>query len=171
MNIEGFHSQADEKLVMALSTHWMKYVLPTVIFTIVMGASVVLLIFTRFLSTEIQFISGLSLFASTILIYLLHHWYFHRLLSEAMEDIIITTKRVIWIEESLYVCDNMRQIPLDKIQGVEAEKHGIFQTVLGYGTLWFDTGGTVTTDTNAIMKLVPHPHRIAKEINQLLRMK
>jgi len=116
-------------------------------------------------------LSKILLFLGLILTYLSLHWYFHKLLSEAMEDIVITTKRIIWIKEALFTVDEMRQIPLGNIQGVEARKHGILQTVLGYGTLWLDTGGTTTADANAQIDQVPHPNRVAGEINKLLRLK
>lgn len=109
------------------------------------------------------------LFIGMILMYLVVHWFFHRLLSEAMEDIIVTTKRVIWIKEALFQIDDVRQIPLTNIQGVETLKHGPLQTILRYGSLWFDTGGTTTSDQNAIMTQVPHPNNVAREINTIIR--
>lgn len=171
MPLEGFHSLADERIVRTLSTHWIKYVAPTFAFLIVLSASVALLAGADALHTNADGMSFILLFSGLILTYLSVHWYFHTLLSEAMEDVIITTKRIIWIKESLFAVDDMRQIPLDRIQGVEARKHGLAQTILGYGTLWFDTGGTGTAEKNAMMNLVPHPNRIAGEINQLLRLK
>ena len=93
------------------------------------------------------------------------------MLGEAMEDVILTNKRVIWIHESLFQQDTMRQVPLEKIQGVEVRKAGMLQTILGFGSLWFDTGGTTTHDVGASLHLVPRPHRIARIINQLLKLK
>lgn len=163
--------KSNEQLVAALSTHWVKYVFPSFVFCMLLAANMAIVYASRVVAQAYPEVSMAFIFLNTITLFFLHHWLFHKLLSEAMEDIIITNKRVIWIEESLYCCDNMRQIPLDKIQGVEAEEHGILQTVLGYGTLWFDTGGTITKDSNATMKLVPHPHRLARDINQLLNLK
>ena len=164
-----FKPEASEELIMAISTHWIKYVLPTVIFVIIMSASITFFILAGVIVNQSAFVAMLIVFSGMILMYLVLHWYFHRLLSEAMEDIIITTKRVIWIRESLFQVDEMRQIPLKNIQGVETQKHGILQTVLHYGSLWFDTGGTITTDQNAIMNQVPHPNRVAREINAIIR--
>jgi|GEM_PF-2490406 hypothetical protein len=47
----------------------------------------------------------------------------------------------------------------------------MFQSTIIIWNLWFDTGGTITTDANAIIDQVPHPNRVAGEINQLLRLK
>ncbi len=111
------------------------------------------------------------LFSGLLLTHFGNHFLFHRLLSEALEDIIITTRRVIWLRKSLFQYDNMHQIPIDKILGVEARKHGILQTILGYGSLWFDTGGTEASDESAIIIQVAHPNRLARDINQLLQLK
>lgn len=166
---QQFTPEASEELIMAISTHWIKYVMPTVIFIIIMSSSITFFILASVIARQSAFIAILVLFTGMILMYLVLHWYFHKLLSEAMEDIIITTKRVIWIREALFQIDEMRQIPLKNIQGVETQKHGIVQTILHYGSLWFDTGGTITTDENAIMTLVPHPNNVAKEINAIIR--
>ena len=161
----------DETIVRTFSTHWIKYVRPTAIFLIVVSASTTMLFGAGATTQSAPLLSYTLLFLGLILTYLALHWYFHKLLSEAMEDIIITTKRIIWIKESLFRYDDMHQIPLERIQGVEATKHGIFQTVLRYGNLWFDTGGTTTGDESAMMDQVPHPNRIARDINQLLKLK
>ncbi|PIR53708.1 hypothetical protein COU75_04690 [Candidatus Peregrinibacteria bacterium CG10_big_fil_rev_8_21_14_0_10_42_8] len=161
--------ESDEKIIMAISTHWIKYVLPTIIFIIIFSASTTFFIISGIAAKDSPVMAIVILFTGMILMYLVVHWFFHRLLSEAMEDIIVTTKRVIWIKESLFQIDDVRQIPLTNIQGVESQKRGLLQTVLRYGSLWFDTGGTITTDQNAIMTEVPHPNDVAREINTIIR--
>lgn len=161
-------SADDEHIVRTFSTHWVKYSLPIIIVAIVGSAGAFILFSAAMTSESNPWVSILFLFAGLIVLYLAHHWFFHRILGEAMEDIIITNHRIIWIVESLYRIDEQRQIPLDKIQGVEAVKMGVFQNVLGYGSIWFDTGGTTTHDANAMINQVPHPNRIARDINQLL---
>ncbi len=170
MNKSDFRPENNEKLILSISTHWIKYILPTLIFAIVFSASTSFFVLSAIVAEESTMIALFILFTGMILMYLVLHWYFHRLLSEAMEDIIVTTKRVIWIREALFQVDEVRQIPLDNIQGVESQKHGILQTVLHYGSLWFDTGGTNTADQNAIMQQVPHPNDVAKKINAILRL-
>ncbi len=171
MSAGDFQSPNEEGIVYAFSTHWIKYIGPTCIFLIVISASASMLVGAGITSDNSPILSYFLLFLGLILTYLSLHWFFHKLLSEAMEDITITTRRIIWIKEALFSIDEMRQIPLDGIQGVEARKLGIFQTVLGYGSLWLDTGGTDTSDANTIIDQVPHPNRIAGEINRLLRHK
>ena len=169
MNTSNTTAKSREKIVLSISTHWIKYVLPTTIFLIILTASTSFFIISNIATESSDIIAIITLFLGMILMYLVMHWYFHKILSEAMEDIIITTKRIIWIKESLFQIDDVRQIPLANIQGVEAKKHGISQTILRYGSIWFDTGGTITNDQNAMMDQVPHPNDVARKINTIIR--
>lgn len=161
----------EEMFVTALSTHWIKYAFPIFVLLVTMPIGIGLFAVALYVFEDIPLMKEALFSVALFFVLLSHHWFFHRILSEAMEDVIITNKRVIWIQEMLFCCDDMRQVPLNKIQGVEVRKHGLLQTILGYGSVWFDTGGTITHDENATMHLVPHPHRIAKTINQLLNLK
>lgn len=161
-------NDGNERIVRVFSTHWVKYIQPVSIFAVVMISSITVVSSAYFMKETLPTFAVGFCIAGIMFISLAHHWFFHRLLSEAMEDVIITTKRIIWLKESLYQTDDMRQIPLENIQGVEAKKSGFSQTVLRYGTVWFDTGGTITTDENATLTRVPHPNQVARDINQLL---
>lgn len=167
--IHQIKTESNERIIMAISTHWIKYVLPTIIFFIVFSASTTFFILSGIIANDSPMMALVTLYTGMVLMYLVVHWYFHKLLSEAMEDIVVTSKRVIWIKEALFQIDEVRQIPLNNIQGVESQKRGILQTILRYGCLWFDTGGTITTDQNAIMTEVPHPNDVARQINTIIR--
>ena len=91
-------------------------------------------------------------------------------MSESMDDIIITNRRLIYFDNTLLLYDTMHEVQLTHIRGVEATKRGIFQNLLNYGTLWFDTGGSSVSGARTI-PLVPHPQRKAKTIMHLLEMK
>ena len=134
------HSPEDEYIVRTFSTHWVKFTMPIIILIIVLSFGIFTLLSARAVSDGNSWLSITFLFVGLIVLYLAHHWFFHRILGEAMEDIIITNHRIIWIVESLFQVDEQRQIPLEKIKGVEALKNGIAQNVLGYGSIWFDTG-------------------------------
>lgn len=158
-------SSNSEQIVKILSTHWVKYARPLSMYIILTGACFLLFMLAGELAEGTPIALHGVLFTAMIMLYLVNHWFFHKLLSEAMEDIIITNQRVIWLKESLFIQDDMRQIPLNRIRGVEAHKRGIRQTVLHYGTIWFDTGGTGSQDINATIEFVPHPNDIARLIN------
>jgi hypothetical protein len=165
------HENDEEELVEAFSTHWIKYVLPTVFFVLLSGTSLLLF----FLSTET--LNGRILFpmmlyfSALVLLLTIHHWFFHRIMSEGMVDIIFTSKRIIYFRDSLFFCEDMHELTLKTIRAVEAQERGILQNILRYGNLWFDTGGSDIAEKGRILSLVPHPHRKAKSIMKLLKMK
>lgn len=165
-----FHRVQDEELVKAISTHWIKYVGPTLVSGLFIITGILMLSIAALVKEAASVVSMILLFFGLILTHIATHRLFHKLLSEAMEDIVVTTRRVIWLRKSLFQYDDMHQIPIENIQGVEARKHGVLQTVLGYGTIWFDTGGTETESSTTIYQ-VPHPNRLARDINRLLHLK
>ena len=87
-----------------------------------------------------------------------------------MVDVIITNKRLILLQGTLWVSDDMHEVHLSRIRAVEAHKHGLLQNILGYGSLWFDTGGS-DIESGRMIRLVPHPHRKAREIMKLFKFR
>ncbi|MBM3231602.1 hypothetical protein FJZ28_04750 [Candidatus Peregrinibacteria bacterium] len=159
-----------EYAVTAFSTHWIKYVPPTVIFFLLLPVALTLFI-TAGLNAQSYGNGADMLFLGALLLLLLvHHWYFHRILSEAMVDVIITNKRVIFCQDSLLRFDDMHEFNLQNLIAVQAQKHGILQNVLRYGSLWLDTGGSVSTDLGGVIPQVPHPHYVAQQITTERRM-
>lgn len=154
----------------AFSTHWIKYVGPGVLFALLIGTSVLLFSLAGMSAHHEETLSHLSFFAALVLMLITHHWFFHRILSEAMVDILITSKRVISMRDSLFFREDMHEFKLEHIRAVEAQEHGVIQNIFHYGTLWFDTGGS-GMDSVACIIQVPHPHRKAKTIMQVLQMK
>ncbi|PIR48479.1 hypothetical protein COU80_04475 [Candidatus Peregrinibacteria bacterium CG10_big_fil_rev_8_21_14_0_10_55_24] len=158
----------NERLIDSFGTHWMKYVTPTFVYVLLMLIIVLLFVFSQFLTGYSHASGAVAYFFTFALLVGIHHWYFHRILSEYMMDIVVTTKRFMFLRCNLFLSDDTHEISLDRILAVEAKKRGIIQNILGYGTLWFDTGGT-STDKGPIIPLVPHPHRRVREIMSLLR--
>jgi hypothetical protein len=75
----------------------------------------------------------------------------------------ITSKRIVAFHTNLFLHDDIMEIPLEKMKVVHADKHGVLQNILNYGTLTFDPHGTVHR--------IPHPHRVARDIAHILEMK
>jgi hypothetical protein len=159
-----------ERLIYTDSTHWIKYVLRTLKYLLFSIMGVILLaISTMLVRISLPVFATPSLIGVFMLLFF-HHKYFHYLLSEAMNDIIVTDERVIYFNDCLFLCDDEHEIPLEKVAAVEVQQHGFLQNVLNYGVLWFDTGGG-TIDLKRSIPNVPHPDHIADIITPLLKEK
>lgn len=159
-----------EQLIEYFSTHWIKYVAPTLIVIGISGGAGLLLWLAESASRASPAIAFTAFLISLCIGSIALHWYFHRLLSEAMIDVIITSKRLLFLQSNLWLNDDMHEVALERIRAVEAHKHGIVQNLLRYGELWFDTGGS-DIESGRLIQLVPHPHTKAKRIMQLLNMR
>lgn len=159
----------DEILVDFFSTHWVKYIVPAVLYMLIGSTTIFLFLFARTTLDASSFIAHAAFLLGTLLLTIAHHWFFHRILSEGMVDIIITNKRVFFLEDSLWFYDNMREVNVSHIRAVEAHKQGILSNLLRYGTLWFDTRGS--NNESSTIRLVPHPHRKAKILTQMFSLK
>ncbi len=151
----------EERLVLVTDEHWIKYVAPGGAAAALLAVSVLFFLSARSNQPGASE-AALFLFGVVFLLCALHIL-FHSLLSERVSMIAVTSKRVIRTHQSLLLNDDMSEISLEKMQAVYAEKHGILQNVLGYGTINFKPHGSVTR--------VPHPHRVAKHVMQVLDMK
>lgn len=160
---------SEERLVEAISTHWIKFIVPFTLYFLLGGAGLTILTTSGIAGGRNAFAIGLFLVALTVCS-IIHHWFFNRILSEGMVDLIITNKRIIYLEEHLWFHDEMHEIALGQLMGVQAHKHNLLQNILRYGDLWFDTGGSELSEKRTLHRM-PHPHRIARTIMQLLEMK
>ena len=157
--------EPDERIIRTVDTHWMKYALPTIVFVLLLGISALLFYLAALSAHHTMWISHGTFLAGIMLATMNHHWFFHHLLSDHFTDIIVTSKRIIYLRESLYFQNDMQEIPLRRIKSVTGEKHGILQTILNYGTLRFDI------DIGITIPFAPHPHHLVKDINEALAMK
>ena len=158
---------AREHIVMAFGTHWVKYCLPTIIYLIltVAAASILAALVMNFQAGNTAAATG---FVWTVVGFtVVHHWYFEKLLSDSTDEIIITNKRIIYINDHLFFSDDMMEFTIQKIVGIQAKKNGILQNILRYGSLHLDTGGTDMARESAQIPLVPHPNAVVREITRL----
>lgn len=163
-------SPEGERLIDAFSTHWIKYIGPGILYVLLTGTSVLLFSLAGASAHSAEGLSHVTFFAALILMLVVHHWFFHSVMSEGMVDIIITNKRIISMRDCLFFCEDMHEVHIERIRAVEAQEHGLLQNILRYGNLWFDTGGS-GMDKTATIERVPHPHTRAKTIMSMLAMK
>lgn len=153
----------EETLVRAVGQHWVKYVFPTFVYLILLTVSVLLFVLAGVAAHHYMWLSHLTFVAALLLFLLSHHWFFLVILSESMAHIIVTNRRVILMRDRLMMHEQMMEYSYDKMKMVEADKYGFLQSILQYGSLQFGSGSGIP--------LVPHPNRIAKDIEQAMGMK
>lgn len=149
-----------ERLICIIHEHWIKYVFPIFVYTTLMGVSLLLFLFAGLSVHHNMWLSHVTFIAAFLLMLLTHHWFFRRLLGEAIDCIVITSQRSIHFETQLLFHDEMRENSFDKMRTVEASKEGLLQNIFHYGTIRLQGGVDI--------HLVPHPHRIAKDIEQAM---
>ncbi|MFA7682139.1 MAG: PH domain-containing protein [Candidatus Peribacteraceae bacterium] len=159
-----------ERLIDAFSTHWIKYLLPSVIYVFLMFLSGFVFLLAAYSASVAPWLADGSFFVGLVLLLISHHWYFHKIFSEHMMAIFITSRRFVFLKNSMFFHDDMHEISLERILAVRAKKHGLIQNILDYGSFWFDTGGT-TMENSPIIPQVPHPHQKVKSIMKLLQMR
>lgn len=153
----------DEKLLRTSHRHWMKYVVPVFTYLVLMPLGTALLLFSAsFLDTSSALAFG-AFFTALITLSVVQHWFFHFLLSENVTDVILTNKRILHMDRSLWFLDTMDEMVLARIKMVEVHKKGLLQRILDYGDLWVDTGGGQS------IAYLPSPNAWAQEIERHIK--
>lgn len=153
-------SDSGERLLLVLGEHWIKYIFPSFLYIVQFCVSVFLFLLAGYTAYHSVWISNAAFLVGLLLMLLSHHWFFWRLLGDAADCIVITNQRSIHFEVQLLFHDEMRENSLDKMRTVEASKEGLLQNIFQYGTLRFQGGLDIP--------LVPHPHRVARDIEQAM---
>ena len=152
-----------ERLLRVIDEHWVKYVFPVFLYVLLTGVSMLLFFFAGLSAHHMMWLSHATFLLAIFLLLLTHHWFFAIILGEAIDCVVLTNLRSIHIETRLLFHDEMRENSFDKMRTIEASKEGILQNLLHYGTLRFQGGADIP--------LMPHPHRVAKEIEQAMGRK
>ena len=152
----------DEKLLRVCHRHWMKYMAPLFVY-VLLSVLCLILFFTAASLPSVE-VGRVMLFVALIAIVIVQHWFFHFLLSENVSDVILTNKRILRLNRSLWFVDTMDEIVLVKIKMVEVKKSGILHRLLNYGDLRFDTGGGKT------IQFVHAPKAWAEEIEHNMKI-
>lgn len=155
-------SLANEQLVSIHHTHWVRYVLPTLLYLLLLSCSVGLL-YASFQTTF--FSSGLPtafFLAGLLLLTFCHHWFLWFLLAETQTYLVVTNKRFIYSSSGLLWGEEILEVSFEKVKTVEATKTTFFQSLFGYGLLQFEPMTKI--------HYVPHPGTIARQIEQAMGM-
>lgn len=144
--------------------HWIKYVVPVVIATFLFAIAALLFFLAGLTAHHILWLSHTTYIAALLLFLVTYHWFFMTLLSESLDRIIVTNRRLMRVQYRLIFHEDILEISFEKMKTVDARKRGFLQNLLHYGTLYFET-------KLAAVPLVPHPNRMARIIQEAMRMK
>lgn len=152
----------DETVIKRIDDHWMKKVVPVMQYALAFLSGCLLMLLAVLSLHHVPILSYASFLVGTVVILFAHHRFFVFVLSEVAESVFLTNRRVIFFEHRLFELDELREIRLERTKGVMAKKEGFLQNVFNYGTLNFDVGGTI--------EYVPHPTRLASEIQEMIQL-
>ncbi|GEM_PF-3242433 len=103
---------------------------------------------------------GQILFLIWFLVNLIFAW---RFLREYLGTLsILTLKRLVLIRATRWFNRSIRDIPLTEILDIEAQRHGVRQSLAAYGTVHVVIGNTPVP-----IPFVPHPERFAEDIRRM----
>lgn len=149
-----------ERLVMVTDEHWVKYVLPVTVSALILIVTLLLFGLAGLSAYHFAWVSAVTFVAATFLLHLSVHWLFMILLSEAIDRIILTNKRLLRVQYRLIFHDDVLEVAFNKMRVVDARKSGFIQNLLHYGSLVFE--GTLS------IPLVRHPNRMARTIEEIM---
>lgn len=161
---QHFKGQLDgEFVICTFRKHWIS-ILPTLIS--LPGLLVVLfLLFVNLplLVQESHWVAILMVFALAALHALIHRQFltiFHYYLN----TVILTDRRVVFIDKSVFLKDSKTSIDLVNVQDIEKMQDGLLQNFLNYGSLVFMLSGSASPST---IDLVPRPEYQYKKIHEV----
>jgi hypothetical protein len=158
------HAETGEHVVGVYDEHWVKYVAPVCISIFLFVNSFLLFMLAGMTVYHYTWIFYVAFTTALLLFLLTLHWFFMFLLSESLDKIIVTNRRLLRVQYRLIFHEDILEVSFEKMKTVDARKHGILQNLLHYGTLYFET-------KLAAVSLVPHPNRIARIIQEAMREK
>ncbi len=150
-----------ERLIVVVNEHWIRYVFPVTMYAFLMVISLLLFILAGITTHHYMWLSHMTFIAGLLLFLLTHHWFFMVLLSESLDRIIITNRRLIRLQYRLIFHENVLEVSFEKMKTIDAQKDGILQNLLHYGSLSFE-------NNKAIVSLVPHPNSVVERIQQAM---
>lgn len=155
---------SSERLVRVINEHWMIYVLPVTVSLVLFLISSGLFFLAGTTVYHIEWLWALSFALGTVFFFVALHGFFLFLLNESLSQIVITNKRVIRFHDAMPFTEKMLEVTYDKMKTVEAQKNGILQTLLNFGSLDFEQG-------KAVIDYVPHPNSVVRDIEQAMGLR
>lgn len=150
-----------ERLIEKVDEHWVRFVWPAVLATLLLAISLVLFALAGLGAHHHPLLSHVSFAFGMLLFCLTQHWLFMMLLGDSLDCIVVTNRRLVRIHAVPLFVEDILEISFKKMKTVDAVKNGLLQNVLRYGTLVFET-------KLVSVPYVWHPNRMAKVIQQAM---
>ena len=151
--------------LLLIKEHWMQYGMPAFL---IVASWTLFALCTALSSALMAWNHGASvaaLITGHVLLLLFHHAAFYRLFSNSTTRVLLTNKRLLSSQGSLWLRENVIDIPLWKIRSLEIDRHGLLQHLLDYGSILLNRRELPS------LPLIPHPQAVhSRIVSQLQEM-
>ncbi len=171
MRKEVFPGQRkNEKVVLLLRRHWMIIAKHVMQVSVLMVVPVVVVGFLFALGWEIEVNGPVYVLAIMALsFYYMFIWllFYHEFLDYHLDVWIVTTQRIVSIEQQGLFKHIASEHPIEKVQDVTAEVKGKRQTFLNYGHVHVQTAAE---NQRFVFLEVPEPKKVARVVMEVHNM-
>lgn len=154
-----------EEVVSIVRRHWFVLVGPSIglfLLGLLLFGVITALVATNIITNEAN-PGALLLFFLGLLALLLWAVFFAFFTNYYLDTWIITTERILDIEQRAFFVRDVSEFRLDRIQDLTIEIQGLIPTMLDFGTIKVETAGETASFT---MKTIPRPVQIQKIISE-----
>lgn len=151
----------EEKILLVIHKHWFVMARTLAVFVVMISLPSIALTFLPFLgdTIDIKAIEPLVNFSLALYIMLLVIFLFLVWMDHYLDMWVITTERIIDVEQQGLFRREISEIPLRHVQDVTLEIKGVIETFLKFGTIRIQTAG----EREFTIEYVPHLYE-AKDI-------
>jgi membrane protein YdbS with pleckstrin-like domain len=127
----------NEEVKTVLKRHWIVYVMLFLFFClwVLIVISIYMILWFNILSNLLNIV-----FSMFFMLFMYMRWLDHEL-----DMYVVTTNRIMWIEQKSFLDRNISECNLSQVQEVNSETKGLFANILNYGTLSIQTASTRAT--------------------------
>lgn len=160
--------EKNEKIILEIRKHWVILVLELMVLLVMAVIPLLLLISSNFI--ELNFIFQANNYTGTILVFiflyctwLLGLWIFSFIAwtNYYFDAWFLTTDRLIDVEQHSLFTREISTLKIDRIQDVTFNVGGLFETLLGIGSITVQTAGS---DKFFTIKGIKDPEKVNQEI-------
>ncbi|HVW66616.1 MAG TPA: hypothetical protein VHA78_02700 [Candidatus Peribacteraceae bacterium] len=153
-------ANSGEQLVLISHESWVKYVRLVAVYLLLLLGSILFFYIAALSAFQYDLVTQIALLLGVFLVLVDHHWFFMAIMSQAENQVIVTTDRVIWIRHRIFFDEEMHEYAFEKMKFVVSEKKTFLQYLFQFGTLKFESGTPIP--------YVPHPSAVAMAIEQAM---